>query len=124
MESLRVILAPVLAILIANPLCCCAAAEDPSKSVASCCGHTQGDSHAPADSPDDHACACSTHAPGETMETAVHSDPLPAVDFVKIQPESLLARAPSRTLQANNQSRFPGCDPPRALLSRISRWLN
>jgi hypothetical protein len=112
-----------MAFLIASPLCCCAKAALDTPENSQCCatkltGHSES-----RDRGDEQpqACACKSQEPRD------------AAKFAKAQPDPALPQIPTtenfnfvpRQIESSSLI-FPphtGCDPPRALLARYSRWL-
>lgn len=123
LNAFRSILALVLAILVASPLCCCASGcGDGAPERAACCQALpdQDDGQAPDKEP--HVCACKVKNPrDEAKAETLPVDPgltlLPLVQDLSYLCPSFVARLPVANTPYN------GCDPPRLLLARYARWL-
>ncbi|WP_193212628.1 hypothetical protein [Luteolibacter marinus] len=122
MHPFRSILATLLALLIASPLCCCSAHAAEKESRPSCCeASVERDGKG---SPDQqpHACACRTKEPRDEVKNfelphdiAVLLEPA-VTDVARLVPPVPVRRPMASTPHT-------GCDPPRLLLARYSRWL-
>lgn len=116
----RTLLATVLAILIASPLCCCAV-ETSANSAPSCCAATERGDGIPDPAP--HVCAC--HHAKDPRDLAQNFE-LPGASPVPLPRENsdLSHLAPPEPVVVR-QAPAPrsGCDPPRNRFARLSRWL-
>jgi len=110
------IIAVLLALVLASPLCCCAsgvreAAETP------CCASSQQ----PDDRPS-HDCVCESAEPRDAAKIL----DLPANSGIPLIPanDSLTLLEPAGLIvPAKQLAPRTGCDPPRLALVRLSRWL-
>lgn len=120
MNPFRSILATLLALLIASPLCCCTAKAADAPARPSCC-ELKVDSKGNSES-EPHACACNAKQPRDEAKNfevphdiAVLLEPV-VVDLAYLSPP-VIERSPMALTP------HTGCDPPRLLLARYSRWL-
>ena len=122
MNPFSVILSVLLAFVIASPLCCCAAEVCGPETERSCCeknssgGSDEGDGGGP------HVCSCKTKEPRDEAKTCGLPTKTEAPFIPVVEDLSFLFRAievilPPTSVQA------AGCDPPRLLMARYSRWL-
>jgi hypothetical protein len=113
------IVAAVLALLVASPVCCCATERPTDNDPHSCCEAGKGHSKVPDQAP--HRCACRSKEP----KNAHDGLQVPAAVELPLPPETTdlrhFAPAAPVTVVRATASRS-GCDPPRNLLSRIARW--
>jgi hypothetical protein len=119
MHKLRCIIAALFAILIASPVCCCAAMVKVDQAVEhSCCGHSK-----PKKEKHQDECDCTTKTP-----RIAESHPAAPQAPVFIAPESLpaVAFSPSLELPANLFSSVPASidtGPPKLRLAMLQRFL-
>jgi len=121
-NSFRTLLATLLAILIASPPCCCfgQAADGPARR--SCCEAraNSGGKEEPGKAP--HACACKAKEPRDQVKNLE----LPPHMALLLEPVLLdlgCLSPPAAVPLAMAFMPHTGCDPPRLLLARYSRWL-
>ena len=121
MNPFRSIVATLLAFLIASPLCCCPAkAEGPPTPAKSCCVAKTGEKKEKQKD-----CPCSWKAK-EPREKAKDLE-LPcsaAMPLLPVAQDLAWLPAPVVDYVAVCATPHTGCDPPRLLLARYSRWLN
>lgn len=121
MNPFRSIIATLLALLIASPLCCCSASAAGKDAPPSCCEMRVDGSGESEKEP--HACACSSKQPRDEVKNfelphdiAVLLEPV-VTDLAHLSPPAAVSLPVAATPHT-------GCDPPRLLLARYSRWLN
>lgn len=113
-----------MAFLIGSPLCCCAASghqATQAKTTSSCC-HPSGGTSPGKKSPEDHQCGCKAKDARELAKTP----DLPGsagVDLPIAVAEPIRLPEPTVTAVVVDRLFFPGSDPPRSILARLSRWL-
>jgi hypothetical protein len=120
LNPLRSIIATLLAFLIASPLCCCTAKAE-VQAPKSCCVE-KGSKPVKKDK-EPCACACKVKEPREKAKDLE----LPcnvAVPFVPVVQDLSWLAAPVVVHVPMAGTPHTGCDPPRLLLARYSRWLN
>lgn len=120
----RSILAPLMALLVIWPVCCCAVPVEASQAQALCCPFADDASRGDQDPLDraPHTCACKIQEPRELAKqvdppSQLATPPAPAPRECGIP----IASAPLRLAVSSTQ--HTGCDPPRLLLARYARWL-
>jgi hypothetical protein len=115
----RSIIATLLTVLIASPLCCCSAKAAGTEARSSCCASTQdGDKEGQAP----HVCACRAKEPRDSGETfQLPGDIAVPLPLTVENLSHLSPPVPVTTPRALTP--HTGCDPPRWRLTHYSRWL-
>jgi hypothetical protein len=122
LNPFRSIIATLLAFLIASPLCCCSAKAETRSPAKSCCVEKAGGPEK-KEKQKDCPCTCKVKEPREKAKDL----DLPSTAAIPLLPEVQdLTWLPAPAVEYVLACRTPhtGCDPPRLLLARYSRWLN
>lgn len=122
MNPFRILLASLLALLIASPLCCCSAQAADAAAPRTCCAgkvENQGKDQ-PDEAPPD--CGCKVKEPREEAKK-FELPSMVALPFVPVLQELSCLTSPEIVRLPLAATPRTGCDPPRRLLARYSRWL-
>ena len=119
MAFFRNIIAALLALVIASPLCCCAMTRMHEGKVPSCCSMAGG-GKSPAKSPA--ACLCAAKQPKDLSKEIL----VPTDRAVALEPPVFEIPVPDPSPRSEMlPSALPEvfCDPPGHFLAMYSRWL-
>jgi len=118
----RSILALLMAVLVIWPACCCMGATFEQDTRSSCCSAAEQGAPGERESRENpHQCDCLTKEPREAVKTSEPPAQTPAMPAVDDWASP--ATAVSRQLAVALPRWTGGCDPPRLILARYSRWL-